>query len=290
MAAGARVKRLATALLFVALGGCSSRGDVDIATLASSSDQIIWEAGKKAFDKKQWEAARQHYKRIVDGFPQSEHGPDARIGLADSYFLEGGSASYILAIADYRDFLTLYPSHPKSDYAQFMLAESHFRQRNGPDRDQTQTERALVEYQRVLELYPSSSYAETTRSRIVDCRQSLARAEFLAGYFYQRTRQACRSAMIRYQYLLDEYPDFSGTDEVLFRMSECLVAMARPQEALPQLARLRETFPSSAFLKKAAELEAEALAAAPVAPPAVLEPPSPAAPTPSPTPISSSVP
>lgn len=284
------MRRLAAALLLVALAACSSRGEVDIATLASSSDQIIWDAGKQAFDKKQWDAARQHFKRIVDGFPQSQHGPDARIGLADSYFLEGGAANYILAIADYRDFLTLYPSHPRSDYAQFMLAESHFRQRNGPDRDQTETERALVEFQRVLELYPNSGYAETTRSRIVECRQSLARAEFLAGYFYQKTRQACRSAMIRYQYLLDEYPDYSGLDEVLFRMSQCLVAMARPLEALPQLARLRETFPSSAFLKEAAEVEAEALAIAPVAPPAVLESPTPATPTPSPSPSSSSVP
>jgi outer membrane protein assembly factor BamD len=284
------VRRLSALLLLVALAGCSSRGDVDIATLASSSDQIIWEAGKQAFDRKHWEAARQHFKRIVDAFPQSQHGPDARIGLADSYFLEGGSANYILAIADFRDFLTLYPSHPKSDYAQFMLAESHFRQRNGPDRDQTETEKALVEFQRVLELYPSSGYAETTRSRIMECRQSLARAEFLAGYFYQRTRQACRSSLIRYQYLLDEYPDYSGLDEVLFRMSECLVAMARPLEALPLIARLRETFPSSAFLEKAAEVEAEAQAIAPVAPPAVLESPAPAPPTPSPTPTSSSVP
>ncbi len=267
------MSRLSALLLLVALAGCSSRGDVDIATLASSSDQIIWEAGKKAFDKKQWEAARQHFKRIVDGFPQSEHGPDARIGLADSYFLEGGSASYILAIADYRDFLTLYPSHPKSDYAQFMLAESHFRQRNGPDRDQTETEKALVEFQRVLELYPSSGYAETTRSRIVACRQSLARAEFLAGYFYQRTRQACRSSLIRYQYLLDEYPDYSGLDEVLFRLAECLQSTGRGGEALPHLARLLEEYPNSSWAGPARQLMASA-AASPQTP----------SPRPSPTP------
>ena len=63
--------------------------------------------------------------------------------LADTYFEEGGIANYVLAVSSYREFLTLYPQHPKSDYAQFRAAESYFKQRNSPDRDQTATEQAL---------------------------------------------------------------------------------------------------------------------------------------------------
>src|SRR5207245_2892824 len=117
-------------------------------------------AGQKALEKHQYEAARQHFKRIIDGFPQSEYGPAARLALGDSYFQEGGTASYILAVAGYREFLTIYPSHPRSDYAQFQIGECYFKQRNSPDRDQTPTHNALEEYQRLLELYPSSSFLE----------------------------------------------------------------------------------------------------------------------------------
>jgi outer membrane protein assembly factor BamD len=263
---------LASALL---TASCLSGGQqADIATLASNSDQIIWEAGQKAYQKKQWDAARQHYKRIVDGFPQSEFGPAARLALGDSYYSEGGTANYILAISDYRDFLTLFPSHPRSDYAQFQVAECHYRQRNGADRDQTNTEKALAEFQRLLEAYPSSPYIEEARKRIVDCRQNLARSEFMAGYFYQRTRQAWRAAISRYEGVLSEYPDFARIDEVLYRISECLVASGRMGEALPHLSRLREAYPSSAFADEAAKL-AERIPVAPA--PAV-------APSPSPTP------
>lgn len=280
-------------LLLVALfgWGCASGAEVDIATLASNSDQVIWEAGQKALEKHQYEAARQHFKRIIDGFPQSEYGPAARLALADSYFQEGGTAGYILAIAAYREFLTIYPSHPRSDYAQFQSGECYFKQRNGPDRDQTPTRNALDEYQRLLEFYASSSYIEKARERIKECRQSLARAEYLAGYFYQRTRQAYRAAVARYEALLSEYPDFDQLDEVLYRLGECLGLAGRPAEALPHLGRLIEEFPKSERAEDARRLMEDLRSRGAPAAPSLLPTPDPTAapnpaapPAPPPTP------
>ena len=257
------------------LGSCASSGEPDIATLASSSDQIIWEAAEKAAGKKQWENARQHYRRIIDAFPNSEHGPGARLGLADSYFEEGGTANYILAVSAYREFLTLFPSHPRADYAQFRVGESFWRQRNGPDRDQTATLEALHEFERLVERHPKSPHIEEGRQRLQACRQSLARAEFLVGYFYQRTREYCRAAISRYEGILSEYPDYQGVDEVLFRIAECLSSEGRVPEALPHLSRLIEQFPQSEFASSAKELMTSLATASPARPPA---------PTPTPTP------
>lgn len=228
-----------------------------MASLSSSSDQVVWEAAQKAYAKKNWESARQLFKRIVDGFPQSEHGPAARLGLAESHFQEGSSGSYILAISEYRDFLTLYPSHPRSDYAQFQVAEAYFKQKNGPDRDQGPTDKALAEYERLLDVYPQSSLVEKARDRIRQCRQSLARAEFNAGYFYQKTRQAWRAAILRYEGINNEYPDFEDFDQVLYRMAECLGASGRKAEALPYLARLLSEYPTSHFAELARKLTVE---------------------------------
>jgi len=260
--------------------GCAHSGQPDLATLTSNSDQVIWEAGQKAFKKHDWEAARQHFKRIIEAFPQSEFGPGARIALGDIYFQEGGTANYIMAIGAYREFLTLYPSHPKSDYAQLQVAESYYKQRNGPDRDQTHTQHALEEYQRLLDLFPSSPLAETARARIVECRQSLARAEYLAGYFYQRTRQAHRAAITRYEALLKEYPDYARTDEVLFRLAECLTLAGRGPEALPHLARLLKDYPRSEYTDEARSLMETAARNPPAAVPAPSPEPSPSPPPP----------
>jgi outer membrane protein assembly factor BamD len=251
--AGPAVRALAAVLATLGVA-CAHRGEPDIAPLSSNSDQVIWEAGQKALSKHQWESARQHFRRIVDGFPQSEYAGAARLALGDSYFQEGGNANDILAVGAYREFLTLYPSHPKSDYAQYQVAEAYYAQRNGPDRDQTPTLNALTEYERLLELYPQSTYAEKARARRGECRNTLARAEFLAGYFYQHTRQLCRSAIPRYEGILVDYPDYRRLDEVLYRLAECLIESGRDAEAYPQLGKLIAEYPQSEYVESAREL------------------------------------
>jgi outer membrane protein assembly factor BamD len=265
--------------LALALSGCaSSQGD--LSSLASSSDEIVWQAADKAFKKKQWDSARKYYRRIIDGFPQSEHLPGARLALAESHFNEGGAGNYVLAISAYREFLTLYPSHPRSDYAQFQTAEAYYLQRNGPDRDQTSTLKALEEYERLLDVYPNSSQVETARLRVASLRQSLGKAEFGAGYFYQRTRRAYRSAINRFEGILSDYPDYSGMDEVLYRLSECLVITARKAEALPHLSRLLAEYPNSKFAPPARALTEDLARQGVTAPP----PPPVEAPTAGPSP------
>jgi outer membrane protein assembly factor BamD len=282
MASGVGVRLRAVAFAGLLAAGCAhGGGPADLATLTSNSDQVIWEAGEKALKKHNYEAARQHFKRIIEAFPQSEYGPAARVAVGDAYFQEGGTANWILSVGAYREFLTLYPSHPKADYAQLQVAEAYYKQRNGPDRDQTPTLRAVEEYQRLLDIFPTSPLAEQARARVAECRQSLARAEFLAGYFYQRTRQACRSAILRYEALLRDYPDYGRADEVLFRLAECLLQVGRSPEALPHLARLLKDYPTGEYADEARKLmeTASQMPATPAPPVPSPEPvPSPAGP------------
>jgi outer membrane protein assembly factor BamD len=279
--------RAAVIFGLLAAAACG-HGAPDIATLTSNSDQVIWEAGQKAMQKKDWESARQHFRRIIDAFPQSQYAPSARIALGDAFVQEGGTASDILAVGAYREFLTLYPSHPQSDYAQFQVSESYFRQKSGPDRDQTQTLHALEEYERLLELYPDSKYIENARGRIQELRQQLGRAEYMAGYFYQRTRQYCRAAVARYEGILKDFPDFADLDLVLLHMAECLRAQGRTAEALPHLNRLIEEFPDSAQADTARSLMEEWAQDAP--PPAAAAEPAAQSPAPGASPLPASGP
>lgn len=244
-------------LLALGLGAAACGGkNVDVSILSSPNDRVVWEAGQAAFQKRDWSAARQYLKRIVDAFPQSEYQPEARIAVADTYFEEGGTANYVLAASSYREFLTLYPQHPRSDYAQFRAAEAYYKQRNSPDRDPTQTNKALEEYEKLLDVYPQSKYVEQTRTRIKECRQALARGHYLVGFFYQRGRQAWRSAIGRYETILNDFPDYDRIDEVLYHYAECLAASGRYAEALPQLARLEKEYPKSEYAAQAPKLRA----------------------------------
>jgi outer membrane protein assembly factor BamD len=249
---------IALAATLVVLTACSSapkRGK-GLGDQAAGSDAQVWATAQKAYEKKQWEAARSQFKRIVDVYPQSDFGAEARLMLGDVYFAEGGTANYILAIASYREFLTLYPSHPKAAYGQAKLADCYFRQKHSPGRDQTSTRKAIEEYERLLEFHPDSAYTQAARERILACRNTLARHDFEIGLFYERTRGAVGPAIRRYEAVLQEYPDFSNLDEVLFHLAQCLSASSRYAEALPVVDRLVTDFPKSAYVPKARALAA----------------------------------
>jgi outer membrane protein assembly factor BamD len=249
--------RVLAAAVGLAIGiGCAS-SSVDLEKLSSPSDEVVWKAGQEAVANKHWEVARQYFRRIIDAFPQSPHQPEARIALADSFLAQGGPGNAIMAVAAYREFLTLYPSAPQAAYAQYQAAESYFQQRNKPDRDQTSTSQALDEFQRLLDVYPNSQYVEQARDRIHVCRQILAQASFDVGYFYQKTRKAWRAAIARYETVLRRYPDYENLDEVLFRLGEALAASARYAEARPIMARLEEEYPESPWIPKAREIVTE---------------------------------
>lgn len=248
------MKKLCVMLVLV-LAGCSSHRSLGISSASSGrSDRAIWEEGERLLGKKHWEEARQQLKRLVDGFPNSEFLPQARMAMGDAYFQQGGNANDILAISEYRQFLTLYPSHPQSDYAQYQIAECYFAQRHGPQRDQTPLHQAMDEYQKTIDLHPDSPYAEKAKARITEGRRTLAQAEFSVGYFYQRTRQSCHSAVPRYAGVVAQYPEFEAMDEVLVRLGQCLIETGRGAEAAPHLQRLIDSYPNSRFVADAREL------------------------------------
>ena len=175
-------------------------------------------------------------------------------------------------MAAYREFLTLYPSHPQADFAQFQVAEAYFKQKNSPDRDQTSTEKALGEYERLLDLYPASSQVE--RRAPADPRLPAEPGPLGVPGRLLLPEDAARPAGPRSsatRAILNDYPDYERLDEVLFRLAECLDAAGRRAEALPHLARLLGEYPKSGYAGECPEAaRTELLSTAGAAPPVSL--------------------
>ena len=130
--------------------------------------------------------------------------------LGDSLRQEGGTGNDILAVAAYREFLTLYPSHPRSDYAQFQVARllpAEERPRPRPDRDRGGP-------RRVPDGCSSSTRTRPRPRRPASASRSCGRAwpapSSWPGYFYQRTRQSCRAAIARYEGDPERVPRLHG--------------------------------------------------------------------------------
>jgi len=207
--------------------------------------------GRERLDNNKWNEARGFFQQLLDSYPRSQLAGDARLGIADSYFNQKGSGNLILAIAEYRDFLTFFPNHPRADFAQYQIGYGHYRQVHSPDRDQEPTELAVEEFEKLIELYRNSRYAEEGRVLLAECYEQLAESEFRIGLFYLEIRKHCRASIPRFQKVLSEYPTFTKLDEVHFRIGTAYTLCRQPEEAAPHFRQIVDTFPESLYREEA---------------------------------------
>src|SRR5207247_219958 len=99
-----------------------------------------------------------------------------------------------------------------------------------PDRDQSLTNQAIQEFEKVGTTYPTSPYVEQARKKIVECHDRLAEHERLVARFYQR-RKKYNAAIDRYRAILDQYPLYNRTGQVLLDIGTCLLAGGNRPEA-----------------------------------------------------------
>ena len=243
-------KLIPFALVVALVAGCGGKSD-NALPAAAQGDERLSAMGRDALEDKNWTEARGYFQQLIDSYPRSQLAGDARLGIADSYFNQSGSGNLILAIAEYRDFLTFFPNHPRADYAQFQIASGNYRQVRSPDRDQEPTQLAVEEFEKLIELYRNSRYAEEGRVILEECYERLAESEFNIGWFYLKTRKHCRASIPRFQKVVDHYPSYTKMDEVQFRLGEALLACLQPVEAKVHFEQVVNNYPDSEYHEKA---------------------------------------
>ena len=228
-------------------------------------DQWLFERATEAIADKKWFTAREYYRRLVDGYPQSRHREDAKLGIGDSYIGEDSIASNVLAINEFREFLTFFPVSPRADYAQYKTALAYSRQMLNPQRDQTATHDTIREVDLFLQRYPSSPFRPEVQKLEREARDRLSQSEYEIGYFYARYN-VCVGAVTRFRDILAKDPAFTHRDAVYFQMAECLLKMGNPAEALPWFERVVVEFEQSEYLERAKRRIAEIKSGPPARP------------------------
>jgi outer membrane protein assembly factor BamD len=215
-------------------------------------DKFLFDRGTEELNSKHWLTAREYFRRILDSYPQSNLRPDSKLGLADSYLGEDTTESLTLAINEYREFLTFYPTNERADYAQYKLGMTHFRQMRSSQRDQTETKGAVQEFEVFVERYPNSSLMPEVKDKLREAKDRLSQHEYDVGVFYFKQRWY-PGAIDRLKALLKADPGFSTRDGAYYYLAESLVKLRLNAEALPYYEKLIAEFEQSEFLDKAKE-------------------------------------
>jgi outer membrane protein assembly factor BamD len=241
--------RCSSILLLLAVTACGGNRNT-VPNDVGNPDRFLYDRGTTALNERKWADAREYFRQVVDNYPNSPLRPDAKIGVGDTYLGEKTAESLVLSANEYREFLTFYPTNARADYAQYKLAMTHYEQMRAPERDQTETQGALREFQIFFDRYPMSPLMEEVRMKWREARDRLSRAEFRVGFHYFRIRWY-PGAIPRFRQVLKEDPEFSGRDEVYFYLAESLARTDKKAEAIPYFERLLAEFEVSEHIEEA---------------------------------------
>lgn len=244
-----------TALLLtlaVVMSACAAKRG-QIPTGVTQPDNYLWEQGTAALADRKWFTAREYFQQLVDGYPQSPHRAEAKLGLGDAYLSDGSIEGKLRAEREFQEFLAYFPTHARADYAQFKLAMTHYDQMPKAERDQTETKLALEQFTLFRERYPNSTIMEEVLGREREAKDRMSESIYRVGLYYHRARWF-PGAIARFREVLDTDPQYTGRDAVYFYLAEALVTAGREAEALPLLDKLAAEFIESEHLARGAVL------------------------------------
>ena len=216
----------------------------------SEPDKFLFDKGNDALKGRRWVVSREYFKQVVESYTQSPYRPDAKLGVGDTYLEEGGAENLVLAINEFREFLSFYPTNKRADYAQYKLGLAHAKQMRAPQRDQTETHDAVKEFRTFVQRYPDSSLLPEAKTKLREAMDRLGASDYEVGLYYYRARWYPGS-IDRFSSLLKTDPEYSGRDSVYFYLAESYVKMKRDAQALPYYEKLVNEFQKSEHLQDA---------------------------------------
>ena len=179
------------------------------------SDFEFYNRGIDSFEDEKYQEAREYFQEIENLYPNSQYLSFARVGIANTHYEEG---VYDEAIMGYQKIFEFYPLGKLSEWSQYRIGMSHFRQILGEDRDQEETQKACSAFEKFLVQYPKSPLVNEAQERYQICKGRLAGSELYIAKFYFKNK-AYKAAISRLQGILINYPQFARKDEMFYYLA-----------------------------------------------------------------------
>ena len=251
-----RTRLIVGAVLTVALlAGCRGKDyENPIGTNSQQPDKILFDKSIHQLERKRYTMARLTLNTLLNTYPDSEYTAKAKLAIADSWYREGSSSALAQAEAEYKDFITFFPTMDEAAESQMKVCNIHYNQMHTADRDPTHAMKADHECRNMLMQYPNSRHTEPTRQMLREVQEVLADAEFRVGAFYAK-KGSYRAGANRLQAVTDHYPLFSRSDEALWVLGDVYSQMGEQyvDESYQAFAKLVRDYPLSPYVDQAKE-------------------------------------
>jgi outer membrane protein assembly factor BamD len=247
----ASVLALALALPLV---GCGPKDKVknENASPEGRDRELYNQASTKA-EKGRYDEARLTYNIIITTYPDSAFLPLAKLAIADTFYLEGGTTNLQQAIGGYKDFAQYFPTHPRICDVKHRIAMSYMRQMGAYNRDASMASQAEAQLKNAENACRNSPSLVKVQTDLRTVQQVLGLHELDIARFYSDKRQAHKAAEGRLRGIITNFPNFSYLDESLYRLGVSLVEQEQPEEAAEYFTQLVRDFSKSEHASKGKE-------------------------------------
>ena len=213
------------------LAGCAGSG-----RLRYDSAQEAYEKGLDFYERGNYDRAIEYFQAVFDFGRATEWADDAQLHLARAYRM---SRQHLLAANEYTRFTDIYRADPRAAEAEFERALSYEALSPGYQLDQTDTQRALSDFQLFLNRHPDHELAPQAEEHIRALREKLARKQYETAGLYVR-RDLHEAAALSYEETFSQYPDTPWADDALVESIRAYIAFAEQSVEARQPERLRE--------------------------------------------------
>jgi outer membrane protein assembly factor BamD len=240
------------AVCSVLLAGCSGAQRI-----SHNSAEQAYQKGMELFEAGDHDSAIEYFRGVFEYGRGNEWAPEAQFQMARAHEERG---QYLLAATEYNRFTQLYRTHELRPDAEYRRALMYYNASPNYKLDQTDTERAISNFQIYIQRYPTHDMVNDAEAKVAELRNKLARKQFEAGELYER-RRMYRAAAYTYEQVFDLYPDTDYADQALMASVRTYVEYAdmsvpqrqaeRLEAAVENYNRLAQVFPDSPHLQAA---------------------------------------
>lgn len=229
-----------------------------IGTVTPGRDRELFIVATREVRKNNYDVGRLLFQTIITTYPDSPYLPMAKLAIADSFYLEGGTSNLIQAAAGYQDWLTFFPTHPLADRVILKIAECEMRQIGLPDRDSQHARKAEQRLRALLQQYPNTTLRADVETRLKEAQDNLGLHNlYVANYYYNQSvnqkKGGLKGAQSRYLENLEKYPNFTYNDENLYKLATTYIIEEETDQAAKYLQQLVRDYPNSDYVDKAKE-------------------------------------
>ena len=184
---------------------------------SAEPDKVLYTRAMSDIKRGRYTEGRLTLQTLINTYPDSEYLAKAKLGVADSYYKEGGTSNLTQAIDEYKNFIIFFPFLDEAAYAQMQIGMGHYHMMEKSDRDTTQAIEAEQEFQAFLLKYPQSPLVPKAEQYLRDSQEVLADGEYrIARYYYVKADYAASAA--RLVEITERYPLYSQSDESLWML------------------------------------------------------------------------